>query len=173
MVGYFRHGSDNMRQKDVQSMLDSIPGLAVNWHAVRLGPGSRLASNTDYQAFLAASTKAEDGADSNQNLRIRVDVRGSSDAAPKRRGPATGSKYNRPALASLDSVINSVGALDTLPTFRFLDDPAAKRPKPSAARAPPAPTPAAARPAPTPAQVRNSWNRGEECSHGQVPARAP
>ena len=60
MVGYFRHGSDKMRQKDVQSMLDGIPGLTVNWHAVRLGPGSRLASNTDYQAFLAASTKAED-----------------------------------------------------------------------------------------------------------------
>ena len=112
VVGYFRHRSDNMRQKDVQSMLDGIPGLTVNWHAVRLGPGSRLASNTDYQAFLAASTKAEDGADSNQNLRIRVDVRGTSDAAPKKRGPATGSKQNRPALASLDSIMNS-GAPDT------------------------------------------------------------
>ena len=156
VVGYFRHVSHGIRQKEVQSMLDGIPGLTVNWHAVRLGHGSSLASNTDYQEFLAASTKAEDGADSNQNLWIRVDVQGSSDAAPKKRGAKAGSKPIRPALASLDSLINSVGALDTLPTFRFLDDPAAKRPKPTAARAPPVPTPAAARPAPTPAQVRNS-----------------
>ena len=39
VVGYFRHGSDNMRRREVQGMLDGIPGLTVNWHAVRLGPG--------------------------------------------------------------------------------------------------------------------------------------
>jgi hypothetical protein len=165
VVGYLRHGSDNMRRREVQGLLDGIPGLTVNWHAVRLGPGSRLASNTEYQEFLAASTKDEDGSDSNQNKRIRVDVRGSSDAAPKKRGPVTGSKQNRQALGSLDSLINSVaGALDTLPTLRLLDDSAAKRPKPSAARAPPAPSHSAATPAaaPTPAiraQVRNSLPR--------------
>ncbi len=35
-----------------------------------------LASNTEYKPFLAASTKAEDVEDSNQNIRIRVDVLG-------------------------------------------------------------------------------------------------
>ena len=76
MIGYFRHGSGTVRQRDVQAMLDGIPGLTVNWHAVRLGPGSRLASNGEYQDFLAASTKDEDGADSNQDKRIRIDVEG-------------------------------------------------------------------------------------------------
>jgi hypothetical protein len=94
VIGYFRHGSDNMRRREVQGMLDGIPGLTVDWNAVHVGKGGSLASNPEYQAFLAASTKPEDkdGADSNQNLRIRVDVRGTSDAAPKKRGPATGSK---------------------------------------------------------------------------------
>ena len=73
-------------------MLDCIPGLTVNWNAVHVGKGGSLASDTDYKAFLAASTKDEDGADLNQNLRIRVDVRGSSDAAPKKRGVKAGSK---------------------------------------------------------------------------------
>ena len=144
VIGYFRHGSETVRQRDVQVMLDGIPGLTVNWHAVRLGQGSRLASNKEYQDFLAASTKDEDGADSNQDKRIRVDVQGSSDAAPKKRGPMAETKQNRTALASVESIINSVGALDALPTFRLLNDSAAK---PSAARAAPAPSLSAATPA--------------------------
>ena len=43
VVGYFRHGSDNMRRRDVQGMLDGIPGLTVNWSAVHVGQGGSLA----------------------------------------------------------------------------------------------------------------------------------
>ena len=44
VIGYFRHGSETVRLRDMKGLLDGIPGLTVNWHAVRLGPGSRLAS---------------------------------------------------------------------------------------------------------------------------------
>jgi hypothetical protein len=97
----------------------------VNWIAVHVGKGGSLASKTEYQAFFAASTKDEDGADPNQDKWIRVDVQGSSDAAPKKRGPRAGTKQNRTALASVESIINSVGALDALSTFRLLNDSAA------------------------------------------------
>jgi hypothetical protein len=72
------------------------------------------------------STKDEDGADPNQDKRIRIDVQGSSDAAPKKCGPMAGTKQNRTALASVASIINGVGALDALPMFRLLNDSAAK-----------------------------------------------
>ncbi len=65
-------------------MLDGIPGLTVKWHAVRLGHGSRLASNKEYKKILATSTMDKHGADSKQNLRVRDDVRGISNTAPKR-----------------------------------------------------------------------------------------
>ena len=63
VVGYFRHVSQCIRWREVQGMLDGIPGLTVIWNAVHVGKGGSLASDTDYKAFLAASTKAEDGAD--------------------------------------------------------------------------------------------------------------
>jgi hypothetical protein len=37
VVGYFRHGSENPRLKEVQGMLNGIPGLTVNWIAVHDG----------------------------------------------------------------------------------------------------------------------------------------
>jgi hypothetical protein len=83
VTGYFLHGSVAVRRRDMQGMLDGIPGLTVNWHAVRLGPGSRLDATEEYRNFLAASTKDKNGADSNQEKMIRIDVEGSSDAPPK------------------------------------------------------------------------------------------
>ena len=158
VTGYLRHGSRAMRRREVQGMLDGIPGLTVNWSAVHTGSGGSLASNAEYKMFLEKSTK--DSLNPDTNLRIRVDVSERTDAPAKKRGCVPGSRP-RTALVPLDSLINSVGALDTLPTLRLLDDSAAKRPKPSAARAPPAPSLLAATPAaaPTPAiraQVRNS-----------------
>jgi hypothetical protein len=69
VVGYFRHRSENLRRREVQDMLNGFPGLTVNWSAVHVGKGGSLASNTEYQAFLDASTMDKDGADSNQNKR--------------------------------------------------------------------------------------------------------
>ena len=86
VVGYFRHGSENLRRREVQGMLHGIPGLTVNWNAVHVGKGGSLASNTEYQEFLAASTKDTNGVDSNLNQRIRVDVLGNSDAVPQKQG---------------------------------------------------------------------------------------
>ncbi len=86
VVGYFRHVLHGIRRKEVQTLLEGIPGLTVNWIAVHVGKGGSLASNTEYQKFLAASTKDTDGADSNPNQRIRVDVWGTSYAAPQKRG---------------------------------------------------------------------------------------
>ena len=86
VVGYFRHALHGIRRKEVQTLLDGIPGLTVNWIAVHVGKGGSLASNTEYQEFLAASTKDTDGVDSNLNQRIRVDVLGNSDASPQKQG---------------------------------------------------------------------------------------
>ncbi len=65
----------------MQWMLDSFPEPTLKWHTVHMGRGSKLTSNIEYLEFLAASTK--DGADSNQNKRIRVNVQRSSDDLPK------------------------------------------------------------------------------------------
>ncbi len=92
------------------------PARWYSWTHCELDRGScgqrRLTcieSNIEYQEFLAASTKVNDGADSNLNQRIRVDVRGTSDAAPQKRGVKAGRKQNSQALGSLDSLINSGG----------------------------------------------------------------
>ncbi len=84
MVGYFWTESRDIRRKEAQTLLDGIPGLTVNWNAVQVGKVGLLASDTDYRAFLAVSTMDKDCADSNQNLKIRVDVRGISYAVPKK-----------------------------------------------------------------------------------------
>ena len=61
--GFFQHGSPQVRRSVLQGMLDRIPGIAVNWTSMHLGRGCSLASNGEYQAFLAASTKEKDGVD--------------------------------------------------------------------------------------------------------------
>jgi hypothetical protein len=91
------------------------------WTAMHLGRGCSLASNGEYQAFLAASSKIQDCVVLNPHLMIRVDVKGSTDAPPKKRGPAVGSV--RLPLAALDSLLNGTTAL---PVFRTLADSAAK-----------------------------------------------
>ena len=96
--GFFHHVSHAVRRSVLRDMLDGIPGITMTWTAMHLGRGCSLASNGEYQAFLAASTKEKDGVDLNPHQMIRVDVRGNTDAPPKRRGPAVGSVRPRPPL---------------------------------------------------------------------------
>ena len=81
VVGIFRN-VHSQRQTAVQGSLGGIPGLEMNWKAIRVSPGGTLESNAEYQAFLAASTK--DSMNQDPKLRIRVDVNGSTDAPPKK-----------------------------------------------------------------------------------------
>ncbi len=90
----------------MQAMLGSVSGLTVNWTVVTLGHGGSLASHAECQAFLEARTKDKD---SNPDLMIRVDVLGSSEAQPKKRGFAPGQRPPRPPLAPLDSLLNAIG----------------------------------------------------------------
>ena len=107
VVGFFRHKSQTQRRNFMQAMLGGISGLTVNWKMVPLGRGSSLTSHAEYQAFLKASSKDKD---SNPNLMIRVDVRGSTEAPPKKRGFAPGSRAPRPPLAALDSLLNAISS---------------------------------------------------------------
>jgi hypothetical protein len=50
----------------LQGILDTIPGITVNWTAMPLGRGHTLASTAEYLAFLTTSTKDKDCA-----IRIR------------------------------------------------------------------------------------------------------
>ncbi len=122
VVGFFRHKNQIQRWNFMQAMLGSVPGLTVNWTVVTLGHGGSLASQAEYQALLEASTKDKD---SNPDLMIRVDVLGSSEAPPKKRGFAPGHRPPRPPLAALDSLLNAIGTT-ALPGVRTLADPAAK-----------------------------------------------
>ena len=99
--GIFQHVSQPVRRSVLRDMLDGIPGITMTWTAMHLGRGCSLASNSEYQAFLAASTKIKDGVDLNPHQMIRVDVKGSTDAPPKKRGPEMGSVRPRPPLAAL------------------------------------------------------------------------
>ncbi len=100
--GFFQHGTPRVRLSVLLDMLDGIPGITMTWTAMHLGRGCSLVSNSEYQAFLAASTKEKEVADSNPNLMIRVNVRGSTGAPPKRRGFAPGNRPPRPPLAPLN-----------------------------------------------------------------------
>ncbi len=76
----------------MQAMLGSVSGLTLKWTMVPLGPVGSLASHAEYQAFLEASTKDKD---SNPSLMIRIDIQGSSEAPPKKRGFASGHRPPR------------------------------------------------------------------------------
>ncbi len=100
---------------------------------VPFGRCSSLTLHAEYQVFLKANTKDED---SNPNLMIRVDVRGSTEAPPKKQGFTLGNRLPRPPLAPLDSLLNAISTT-ALPGFRALACSAAK-PTASGTRALPA-----------------------------------
>jgi hypothetical protein len=68
--GIFQHVSRAVRRSVLQGMLDGIPGITMTWTAMHLGRGCSLASSGEYQAFLAASTKENDGVDLNPHQMI-------------------------------------------------------------------------------------------------------
>ncbi len=84
--GFFQHVSQPVRRSALRDMLDGIPGITMTWTAMHLGRGCSLASNGEYKAFLAASTKEKEVTYSNQHQMARVDVKGRTDAPTKRRG---------------------------------------------------------------------------------------
>ena len=172
--GYLHLGSQVERRSALQGMLDGFPGITVNWTAMHLGRGHTLASNTEYRAFLTASTKEKDGADLNPSLKIRVDVRGSTEAPLRKRGPAPWSQKPRPPLAVLDSLLNAIGNT-ALPGFHTLADSAAKTTASRARALPALPAPPAAAPTPRAAlaaQVGIAPPRPARLRLSRPPARA-
>ena len=81
VLGIFRN-VHSQRRTAVEGIFSGIPGLTVKWTAIDVSRGGTLASNAEYQEYLAASTK--DSMNQDPKLRIRVDVNGSTDAPPKK-----------------------------------------------------------------------------------------
>jgi hypothetical protein len=55
--GFFHHVSHAIRRSVLRDMLDGIPGITMTWTAMHLGRACSLASNGEYQAFLAEITR--------------------------------------------------------------------------------------------------------------------
>jgi hypothetical protein len=110
--GFFHHVSHAVRRSVPRDMLDGIPSINMTWTAMHLGLACivrRIPRRN--QAYLAASNMEKDGADLNPYQMIRVDVQGSTEAPPKKRGPEVGSVRPRPPLAALDSLLNAIGII--------------------------------------------------------------